>query len=124
MNDRAAGKGHIVNNDTASLHRTVTEPLLVLYGVGTMLGAGIYALIGEVVGSAGVFAPAAFIVAAAIAGVTATSFAEFSTRYPKSAGEAVYVAAGFPNRFLPLVVGLLIVASGIVSSGVMFQPAL
>lgn len=110
-----------MNKDTASLHRTVSEPLLVLYGVGTMLGAGIYALIGEVVGSAGVFAPAAFIVAAAIAGLTATSFAEFSTRYPKSAGEAVYVAAGFSNRFLPLVVGLLIVASGIVSSGVMFR---
>ena len=95
--------------------------MLALYGIGTMLGAGIYALVGEVAGSAGIFAPAAFIVAAAIAGLTATSFAEFSSRYPKSAGEAAYVTAGFNNTRLALVVGLLITASGIVSSGVMFR---
>ncbi len=110
-----------VNEPTASLRRTISGPLLVFYGVGTMLGAGIYALIGEVAGSAGIYAPAAFAIAAVIAGLTATSFAEFSSRYPKSAGEAVYVSAGFANTNLALVVGLLIVASGIVSSGVMFR---
>ena len=110
-----------MTKDKASLHRTVTGPLLILYGVGTMLGAGIYALIGEVTGAAGIYAPAAFIVAALIAGLTATSFAEFSSRFPKSAGEAVYVSAGFKNDRLALIVGLLIVASGIVSSGVMFR---
>ncbi|MHA7872959.1 MAG: APC family permease, partial [Hyphococcus sp.] len=104
-----------------SLKRAVSKPLLVLYGLGTMLGAGIYALIGEVAGVAGALAPLAFVLAAAIAALTAASYAEFSSRYPASAGEAAYVSAGFANRRLPLIVGLLIVMSGVVSSGVMFR---
>ncbi len=103
------------------LRRVISGPLLVFYGLGTMLGAGIYALIGEVAGAAGVFAPAAFILAAAIASLTAGSFAELSSRFPKSAGEAVYVSAGFNNERLSLLAGFMIVASGIVSSGVMFR---
>ena len=110
-----------MSTSSASLHRTVNGPQLILYGVGTMLGAGIYALIGEVAGAAGQLAPAAFVVAAIIAGLTAASFAEFSSRYPRSAGEAVYVAEGFGSPSLAMIVGFLIVASGIVSSGVMFR---
>ncbi len=103
------------------LRRVISGPLLVFYGLGTMLGAGIYALIGEVTGAAGVYAPAAFLLAALIAGFTGASFAELSARFPKSAGEAVYVSEGFHNQRLSLLVGLMIVASGIVSSGVMFR---
>ncbi len=103
------------------LRRVISGPALTLYGLGTMLGAGIYALIGEVVGVAGVLAPLSFIVAAAIASLTAVSFAELSSRFPKSAGEAIYVSKGFKSERLSLLVGLLIVASGVVSSGVMFQ---
>ena len=104
-----------------SLRRVISAPLLVLYGVGTMLGAGIYALIGEVVGVSGVYAPAAFILASIIAALTAASFAELSSRLPKSAGPAAYVLAGFKNQRLSFVTGLLIVASGIVSAGVMLR---
>ena len=103
------------------LRRMISGPMLVFYGLGTMLGAGVYALIGEVAGAAGRFAPLSFVVAALVAGFTAISFAELSSRFPKSAGEAVYVSEGFGNRRLSLVVGLLIAASGVVSAGVMFQ---
>lgn len=103
------------------LRRVISGPLLVFYGLGTMLGAGIYALIGEVAGAAGIYAPLAFLFAAVIAGLTGVSFAELSSRFPKSAGEAVYVSAGFNSERLSLFVGLMIVASGIVSSGVMFR---
>ena len=72
----------------ASLRRSISRPMLVLYGLGTMLGAGIYALIGEVTAAAGAHAPLSFLVAAVIAGLTGASFAEFSSRYPKAAGEA------------------------------------
>ncbi len=104
-----------------SLRRVISTPLLVLYGLGTMLGAGIYALIGEVAGAAGLFAPAAFILASVIAGLTAASFAELSARLPKSAGPAAYVLEGFKNPQLSFFVGILIIASGVVSSGVMFR---
>jgi amino acid transporter len=65
--------------------------MLVLYGLGTTIGAGIYALIGEGAGVAGMASPFSFLIAALIAGFTAFSFAELSARFPKSAGEAHYV---------------------------------
>lgn len=101
----------------AGLKRAFTLPFLVLYGLGTTLGAGIYVLIGEVVLEAGASAPLAFLVAATVAGFTALSFAEFTSRFPESAGEAVYMSAGFDAKWLPVVVGLMVVSAGIVSSG-------
>jgi amino acid transporter len=109
------------NPEQPTLKRSVTGPLLVLYGVGTMIGAGIYALIGEVTATAGLYTPMAFLLASAIAGLTAASFAELSSRFPEAAGEAAYVSAGFGTVRIAMLVGLLIVASGIVSSGVMFR---
>ena len=111
----------IEHEQATPLRREINLPRLVLYGVGTMLGAGVYALIGEVAGAAGASAPLSFLAAAIIAGFTGASFAEFSSRYPKAAGEAVYVAAGFGAHRLAMLVGLLIVASGVVSSGVMLR---
>ncbi len=98
------------------LNRTLTLPMLVLYGLGTIVGAGIYALIGEIAGVAGYGAPLSFLVASIIAGFTACSFAELSARYPRAAGAALYVQKGFNVRQLSLLVGLLVVLSGVVSS--------
>ena len=90
--------------------------MLVLYGLGTTIGAGIYALIGEVAGVAGMASPFSFLIAALIAGFTAFSFAELSARFPKSAGEAhyVYVATGY--SVFSTIVGLMVVFAGVVSS--------
>ncbi len=98
-----------------TLKRSLSLPLLTLYGVGTTIGAGIYVLIGKVVGEAGVYAPLSFLLAAALAGLSALSFAEMSARFPASAGEAVYVQEGLGRRRLTVVVGLLVVAAGLVS---------
>ena len=81
-----------------SLKRRISLPLLVLYGLGTTIGAGIYALIGKVAGAAGIYAPLAFVVAALLAGVSAFAFAELVARYPSSAGEARYVREAFPGH--------------------------
>ena len=99
-----------------SLRRSLTLPLTVFYGLGTILGAGIYSLIGEVAGSAGMYAPLAFVIAAVIAAFTGLSYAELSSRYPRSAGEAVYVQQGLGWPPLSTTVGLLIVFAGVVSS--------
>ena len=94
---------------TPELRRAIGLPLLVLYGLGITIGAGIYVLIGEAAAAAGVYAPAAFLVAAGVMTFSALSFAEFSGRIPLSAGEAVYVEAGFGWSWLTLGVGLSII---------------
>ena len=99
----------------AQLARTINLPLLTFYGLGTILGAGIYVLIGTVAGYAGVFTPLAFLLAAAVAGTTAFSYAQLSALFPHSAGEAAYVWEGFNQRLLSVLVGWLIVFTGVVS---------
>lgn len=103
----------------ATLKRAITLPLLVFYGAGTILGAGVYALIGKIAGLSGVYAPFSFLLSALIAAFVAFTYAELSSRYPKSAGEAVYVSQAFKSQWLTALVGWGIVFTGIVSSGVM-----
>lgn len=98
------------------LKRALNLAFLTLYGLGTILGAGIYVLVGKVAGIAGLYTPVAFLVAGTIAAVTAFSYAELASRLPKSAGEAVYVQEGFGVRSLSSAVGLLLVLAGLVSS--------
>ncbi|MDH3644274.1 MAG: APC family permease [Gammaproteobacteria bacterium] len=98
------------------LKRALTLPMLTLYGLGTTIGAGIYALLGEIAGVAGYGAPFSFLVASLVAGFTACSFAELAARYPRAAGAALYVQRGFDVDKLSTLVGLLVVASGLVSA--------
>jgi len=98
------------------LKRTLSLPLLTLYGLGTTIGAGIYALIGEVAAVAGTQAPFAFLIASIMAGLTAFSFAELSSRFPRSAGEAYYVQEAFGLRELSVVIGIMVVFAGVISA--------
>src|SRR5450759_5569482 len=98
------------------LRRRLGLTLLVLYGTGITVGAGIYVLIGAVAGHAGIYAPWSFVLAAAVMALTVSSYAELSTRFPVSAGEAAYVRAAFRSRALSTAVGLLTVLIGVVSS--------
>ncbi len=104
------------NPDSPRLKRSLSLPLVSLYGLGNILGAGVYVLIGKVSGEAGYLAPYAFLLASAVAAISAFSYAELSSRFPLSAGEAVYVQEGLHIQQLSLLVGLLIIATGIVSA--------
>ena len=97
------------------LIKRLSLPLLVFYGIGTILGAGIYVLVGKVAGEAGMFAPFAFMLAALLAAFSAFSYAELAARFPRSAGEAIYVEEAFAIKNLSLIVGLMVVSVGIVS---------
>ena len=99
-----------------ALRRTISLPWLVLYGLGTTVGAGIYALTGVVAGRAGMYAPSAFLLASLIALPSALSFAELSSRFPRAGGEAVYVREGTGWSWRATAVGLLVVAAGLVSA--------
>lgn len=101
---------------TVSLRRRLGLPLLVLYGTGITVGAGIYVLIGEVAAYAGVYAPWSFVLAATIMALTVASYAELSTRFPVSAGEAAYVMAAFGSPSFATAVGLITVGIGVISS--------
>lgn len=100
----------------ATLKRAFSLSLLTFYGLGTILGAGIYVLIGEVAGHAGMYTPLAFLLAAVLAAFSAFSYAELSARFPLSAGEAVYTQRAFGNSGLSTLVGFMIVGIGVVSS--------
>ena len=100
----------------AELKRAVSLPMMVLYGLGTILGAGIYVLTGVVTDRAGSFAPLSFMLAAIVAAPTAIAYAELSSRFPRSAGEAVYIDAAFSNDFITRFTGLGVAAIGIVSA--------
>jgi APA family basic amino acid/polyamine antiporter len=104
-----------------TLKRAFNLPLLTFYGLGTILGAGIYVLLGEVARSAGMATPLAFLLAAILATFSALSYAELSARFPISAGEAIYVQQAFGRRGLSRLIGLFIVAIGVVSSATLVR---
>ena len=99
-----------------ALKRAITLPLLVMYGLGVTVGAGIYVLVGATAAQAGVYAPSSFLVAAVVMLFSACSFSELSGRFPQSAGEVAYVEAGFKRPALTVVTGMLILLAAIVSA--------
>ena len=103
------------------LKRNIGLTLFVLYGVGNILGAGIYVIIGEVAGLAGVYAPLSFLVAGLIAVLSALAYAEISVRFPVSAGEAEYVQKAFRSRALSRACGVMIALAGIVSAATIIR---
>ncbi|MCR9270008.1 MAG: APC family permease [Hyphomonadaceae bacterium] len=100
----------------AHLRRRLTLPLLVLYGLGVTVGAGIYVLVGTTAAHAGIYAPVAFLAAAIVVAFTGFSYAELSARFPVSAGEAAYVKAGLRSKRIALIVGLAVASVGIISA--------
>ena len=99
----------------ASLDRSLGLGQVIFFGVGSILGAGIYTLIGKVAGHAGNLTWLAFIIASFTALLTAFSYAELSAAYPRSGGEYVYVKHAFGQR-LGTFIGLVIASNGIISA--------
>ena len=96
------------------LVRRIGFPLLTFYGLVTILGAGIYVLVGKVAAQSGLLAPLAFLVAASVAAITALSYMQLVITFPKSAGEAYYVEKGFNRPLYSTVVGYLVIFTGII----------
>jgi len=104
-----------------TLKRSLPLIAVTLYGLGNILGAGIYVLIGKVAGTAGEGTILAFIVAMVIAGLTAFSYMELVGRYPVSASVSMYLHEAFGKRWLSVLVGLVMVAGGITSAAALAQ---
>jgi len=78
------------SKERPKLKRRISLFGVTVYGVGNILGAGIYALIGEVVGHTGNISWLAFLIASVIGALTGLSYAELSAMYPKSAAFQEY----------------------------------
>ena len=88
---------------------------LVVYGVGDMLGAGVYALIGKVAGYMGNAIWLAYLIAMVAAVMTALSYASLGSRYPRAGGSAYYAHHAFAQPFLSYLIGFAVIASGLTS---------
>ena len=77
-------------------------------GVGIILGAGVYALIGQATGLAGNSVWLAFLIAALLAAFSGLSYAELSSMFPRAGAEYEYISSAF-NKRLAFVIGLSLI---------------
>lgn len=99
-----------------ALKRTIGRTVLLLFVVGDILGAGIYALTGTVAAEVGGAIWLPFLVAFVLAALTATAYAELVARYPQAAGAALYANRAFRRPFLTFLVAFAVMMSGITSA--------
>ena len=97
------------------LQRHIGLAALAVYGIGDILGAGIYGLIGKAAGEMGNAIWIAFLMSMVAAGLTGLSYASLGSRYPKAGGAAYVAHRAFRSNFLAYVIGLAALASGITS---------
>lgn len=98
------------------LKRAIGPKLLLLFIVGDILGTGVYALTGQVAGEVGGAAWLPFLIAFAVATLTAFSYLELVTKYPQAAGAALYVHKAFGVHIVTFLVMFVVMSSGITSA--------
>jgi basic amino acid/polyamine antiporter, APA family len=98
------------------LRRAVGGRLLYLFILGDVLGAGVYALVGEVAAEVGgaVWVPLALALLLAL--LTAASYAELVTKYPRAGGSAVFAERAFRRPVIAFLVGFCMLAAGVTSA--------
>jgi hypothetical protein len=113
MTTTAAGGAHV---ESTPLRREITRPMLTVFVIGDVLGAGIYALVGEVAGKVGGAIWTSFLLAGVLAAFTATAYAELVTKYPQAAGAALYTHKAFRRPFFTFLVAFAVMSSGVASA--------
>ncbi|VTR77831.1 Low-affinity putrescine importer PlaP [Cellulomonas hominis] len=114
--------GRVTTTDTPTdrttprLRRAVTGPLLFLFVLGDVLGAGVYALVGELGAEAGGAIWLPLVVALGMALLTASSYAELVTKYPQAGGSAVFAQRAFGSPLVSFLVGFCMLAAGVTSA--------
>ena len=98
------------------LLRVMGPKLLLLFIVGDILGAGVYAVTGGMAGIVGGVVWLPFLLAFIVATLTALSYLELVTKYPQAAGAALYTHKAFGIHFVTFIVAFAVVCSGITSA--------
>jgi basic amino acid/polyamine antiporter, APA family len=99
-----------------TLKAGISGGLLLFFIVGDMIGAGIFALVGEVGGKVGGAIWSAFAAALILAILTAGAYAELVTKYPRAGGAATYVNRAYRRHFVTFIIAFLVMASGVTSA--------
>ena len=102
--------------DAGRLRRAITGPLLFAFILGDVLGAGIYALMGVLAEEVGGLLWAPLVVALLLALLTAGSYAELVTKYPRAGGAAVFAERAFRSPLVSFLVGFAMLAAGVTSA--------
>ncbi|MBB6569314.1 APC family permease [Kribbella sandramycini] len=102
--------------DRPELKRVMGPGLLLLFVVGDILGTGVYALTGKVAGEVGGAVWLPFLCAFIVALLTATSYLELVTKYPRAGGAAVYTHKAFGIHFLTFLLTFAVMCSGLTSA--------
>ena len=105
-----------VGEEHTELKRVMGPGLLLLFIVGDILGTGIYALTGQVAAQVGGVVWLPFLIAFAVALLTAFSYLELVTKYPRAAGAALYTHKAFGIHFFTFLVAFAVMSSGITSA--------
>jgi APA family basic amino acid/polyamine antiporter len=95
-----------VGSAPQKLRRVLTLGPLIFYGMGIIIGAGIYVALGSIIDRAGDAAPLSFLLAGATACLTGLCYAELAGRYPEAAGAAAYAGHGYRSGAVTIVVGV------------------
>jgi amino acid transporter len=110
------GSGQGAATVEPSLCRVMGPWLLLLFIVGDILGTGIYALTGQIAKQVGGVVWLPFLVAFVVALITALSYLELVTKYPRAAGAALYTHKAFGIHFVTFIVAFAVMCSGITSA--------
>jgi amino acid transporter len=105
-----------VNGPQPDLKRVMGPKLLLLFIIGDILGAGVYAVTGQMAGIVGGIVWLPFLVAFIVATLTALSYLELVTKYPQAAGAALYTHKAFGIHFVTFLVAFAVICSGITSA--------
>ncbi|WP_127784195.1 APC family permease [Rhodococcus sp. X156] len=99
-----------------TLRRGITGPLLYVFILGDVLGAGVYALVGEVAGEVGGAVWVPLLVALAMALLTASSYVELVTKHPRAGGAAIFAQRAYQKPLISFLVGYCMLAAGVTSA--------
>jgi amino acid transporter len=88
---------------------------MALYGLGSMLGSGVYGLIGQAAGQVGNAVWLAFLVALVAALLTAFTYASLGSRYPRAGGAAYVAERAYRSPLIGFVVALAVACSSLTS---------
>lgn len=106
----------MTGRDSPSLRRALAFWPLLFYGIGLIVGAGIYVALGEVVARAGAAAPFSFLLAGIAAGFTGLCYAALASRYPEAAGAAAYAKHGFASDRVAQATGVAVTLATAISA--------
>ncbi|MYR62566.1 amino acid permease, partial [Streptomyces sp. SID625] len=110
----APTSGTSPQRDAPSLRKALTTPLLYFFILGDVLGAGVYVLVGQVAAKSGGAVWVPLLLALLLSLLTAASYAELATKYPRAGGASHYATLAY-GPFTGFLAGFCMLAAGVVS---------